>query len=90
MAEHVNRELAGVATVRLYEERFGRRDRLHWLIHLRDLTSYERLAAFRDEDEGFRRLARSGDGPWETAFVEGSLKETVLLPQFAGSQGTAK
>jgi len=43
LAGTVNKQLAGEVTVFVYEEAFGATDRLHWLLHLQDLTSYHRL-----------------------------------------------
>lgn len=42
-AEFVNAKHPGLATVFVYEETFGVKDRLHWLIHFRSLEDYERL-----------------------------------------------
>jgi Family of unknown function (DUF6039) len=86
--EHVNRELAGRATVLLYEENFGRQDRIHWLIHLRDLSDYDALSdldrtpRMRDEILTKPRVHESkGGGTWEQLFVPAGIHDTLLLPQ---------
>ncbi|HEX6969386.1 MAG TPA: DUF6039 family protein [Micromonosporaceae bacterium] len=78
-AETVNKQFAGEVTVFRYEEAFGPVGRLHWLLHLRDLTSYRRLL----------------DAPqWhiETTaaelFVPGSVTDTALTPHHWGLYGT--
>lgn len=92
LAEHVNREQAGIATVFVYEEMFGVQDRLTWLIHVRSLAAYEPFLAFWSDDEGLAGILERdrppGGGGWRM-FLDGSLSETVLIPQFAGSSGTA-
>ena len=47
LAESWNRTLDGLATIYLYEEAFGQSDRVHWLIHLKDLATYYNLMGFR-------------------------------------------
>src|SRR5213595_4140447 len=41
LAEHINTSQVGVASVYVYEETFGIKDKIHWLIHLRSLDAYE-------------------------------------------------
>lgn len=82
-----------VASMFVYEEMFGRQDRLHWLIHLRSLKSYPSFLAFWKGDSGLAEILgreRSAGARGWGLFLEGSLEETVLIPQFAGSSGTAK
>ncbi|HEX4954734.1 MAG TPA: DUF6039 family protein [Thermoanaerobaculia bacterium] len=91
VAERVNLGLPGVASMFVYEEMFGRQDCLHWLIHLRALDAYTAFLAFVQEDAGLAEiLRRSGPGGGWSWFLDGSLEETVLVPQFAGSSGTVK
>jgi hypothetical protein len=96
VAEHMNRKYQGIVSVFLYEETFGTKDRLHWFIHLRSLTDYETLVRMGTSDEEFRSIVMShqippekGGGGWDKMFLDGSLKETVMLPQFWGMYGTA-
>lgn len=96
VAEHMNRKYQGIVSVFLYEETFGTKDRLHWLIHMRSLTDYETLVRMGTTDEEFRNIvmsnqipAEKGGGGWDKMFVDGSLHETVMLPQFWGMYGTA-
>ena len=74
---------AGVAGAYVFEETFGVKDRLHYVIHLDSLSSYYELVRLQDE-------AKSEHGPdeWNRLFVEGSIRETVLMPQFWGMYGT--
>ncbi|GAA2267763.1 MULTISPECIES: DUF6039 family protein [Kitasatospora] len=96
LAEHINTTQQGVASVFVYEETFGTKDLVHWLIHLKSMEHYETMVAMGREDEGYRSLfgkARipdaKGGGGWARMFVDGSLQESVLLPQFWGMYGTA-
>lgn len=86
--EHVNRELAGDVTVLLFEETFGRQDRIYSLIHLRDLDAYGALADLDrspSTDERIHRKQRvhesKGGGTWERLFVPSTIHDTLLLPQ---------
>lgn len=75
-AEHVNRTHGGLATAMVYEETFGTRDRVHWLIHVESFDAHDKLQ-LRDTGESSR------------LFVDGSVRETVLMPQSFGMYGTA-
>jgi hypothetical protein len=86
--EAVNMALASVATCFLYEETFGQQDRVHCLIHLRDLSDYETLVEldrspeFRTRIYGKQRVHETkGGGTWETLFVPGTITDTLLIPQ---------
>ena len=90
-AEQVNLELPGVATSFLYEETFGQQDRVHCLVHLRELADYQTLVAldrspsFRERVYGRPRIHESkGGGTWEKLFVPGTINDTLLIPQTAG------
>ncbi|MEV0593876.1 DUF6039 family protein [Nonomuraea cavernae] len=86
MAEMVTAKQVGVASVFLYEETFGTKDRLHWLIHLSSLHAYEQMVHMGTSDDEYRD--NTADGGWDEMFVDGSMQETVLLPQFWGMYGT--
>ncbi|WP_432064516.1 DUF6039 family protein [Streptomyces sp. C10-9-1] len=93
-ADYITRTQPGVASVFVYEETFGTKDMVHWLIHLHSMDDYESLVRMGTEDEEYRALfgrdwipAGRGGG-WAGMFVDGSLRETVLLPQFWGMYGT--
>ncbi|MGN9788231.1 DUF6039 family protein [Nonomuraea sp. ZG12] len=86
MAEMVTAKQVGVASVFVYEETFGTKDRLHWLIHLSSLHAYEQMVHMGTADDEYRD--NTADSGWEEIFVDGSMKETVLLPQFWGMYGT--
>lgn len=97
LAEYINTNYAGIATVFVYEETFGTKDILHWLIHLRSLYDYERMIAMGTADAGWRDIimreripAAKGGGSSERLFTDGSLVETVLLPQNMGMYGTSE
>jgi hypothetical protein len=95
LAEHINTKQVGVASVLVFEETFGIKDHLHFLIHLRSLDSYYPMVLMGDQDRAYREsIAKervdtgNGGGAWDRLFVDGSLRETVLLPQFWGMYGT--
>ncbi|MBI3688102.1 MAG: hypothetical protein HY241_12360 [Actinobacteria bacterium] len=69
---------AGQASAVLYEEAFGAAGRLHWLIHLRDLTSYRLLVAA----DVLAMQGRPG------TFVEGSVVDVALTPHHWGLYAT--
>lgn len=96
LAAYINQRQKGVATVFVYEETFGQKDRIHWFIQLRSLHAYERMVQMGTNDEEYRQLflrdiipLEKGGGTWDRIFVDGSMRETVLLPQFWGMYGTA-
>lgn len=82
-AEFVNTKYAGDVTVFVFEEAFGRRDRLHWMIHLRSLAGLRAISALLDGDEG-----PAAETDWQEMFVDGSFEETALIPQGWGMYGT--
>lgn len=89
MTEHINAKYAGTATVFAFEESFGRRDRLHWLLHMRSLDDYVTLLA--GEGDGDQRngvFAAPDAGNWDQLFVEGSVEDTVMHPHRWGIHGT--
>jgi hypothetical protein len=95
VADYINRKCEGIATVFLYEETFGTKDRIHWLIQMRSLLDYEAMVRMGTEDEQYRKLItdiqvppEKGGGGWDKMFLDGSLHETVMLPQFSGMYGT--
>jgi hypothetical protein len=77
LAAAANRQLAGDVTVFVYEEAFGATDRLHWLLHLKDLTSYRRLLELD-------QLMDDANG----LFVEATMADTALTPHHWGLYGT--
>jgi hypothetical protein len=94
LAEYINTSQVGVASVYVYEETFGIKDKIHWLIHLRSMDAYEPMLRMGASDPEFRRLifgdripAEKGGGSWDRMFVDGSLQETVMIPQFWGLYG---
>lgn len=95
IAEYINTKQVGVASAFVYEETFGVKDRIHWFIHMSSMDQYETLVHMGDTDESYRNtFARNwipeekGGGTWARLFLDGSLRETVLLPQFWGMYGT--
>jgi len=87
LLRYINENQAGVATTFCYEEVFGTRDRMHWLIHMRSPNEYQKLLEMVDHDERFQdisivdRLPQKGHGNWERMFAPGSLQERILVPQ---------
>lgn len=87
LLKYVNENQVGVATTFAYEEVFGTRDRMHWLIHMRSPNEYGKLLEMVDHDEEFQdisivdRLPERGHGNWERMFVPGSFQERILVPQ---------
>lgn len=88
LAEYVSKDNIGTSTVFVYEEVFGTKDRLHWFIHLRSIDDYERLLYRGVTDEDWRDeiifkeriAAEKGGGAWNRMFVDGSRRDTVMLP----------
>jgi hypothetical protein len=87
-AGRVNTAMAGRASAFLYEEMWGRQDRLHTLIHLGSLDAYQELLGLPEQDEGLRELlARQwvpgfkGGGGWERLFIDATIVDTVLMPR---------
>jgi hypothetical protein len=85
VAESINRNLPGACSVFVYEEAFGLADRLHWLIHLEDLSTYLRLLELHVRDEEVRdiyfrdRIAtEKGGGTWARMFVDGTMADVAL------------
>jgi hypothetical protein len=96
LSEHINTKYVGVASVFVYEETFGTKDVLHWLLHMRSLEAYETLVAMGSTDEGWREVMfrnrvpeERGGGSWDRMFLDGGLHETVLIPSSFGMYGTA-
>ncbi|HEX6967239.1 MAG TPA: DUF6039 family protein [Micromonosporaceae bacterium] len=96
-AGYVNESLDGRATAFLYEEMWGRQDRLHLLIHLSSLEAYGRLLDLVDHDAGMHDLLGrqwvptfKGGGGWQRLFIDGSIAETVLVPRHRSDADSAQ
>ncbi|WP_155372898.1 DUF6039 family protein [Catellatospora vulcania] len=96
LSEYINTKYSGVASVFVYEETFGVKDRIHWLMHIKSLEAYETLVAMGSRDEGWREIMfreriapERGGGSWDRMFLDAGLQETVLIPQSFGMYGTA-
>ncbi|SDD61683.1 DUF6039 family protein [Actinokineospora iranica] len=90
-AAHINTTLRGSASVFLFEETFGRQDRIHWTLHLKTLDDYRKLVALGREDSEYQRILRErrvalakGGGSWEKTFVDGTIHDLVLTPLKSG------
>jgi hypothetical protein len=90
IAETVNLNMAGLATVLFYEEDFGRMDRVHWYIHLKSLDVYYLLMGLDARvDPGAPRASYiqdwispdKGGGSWEKMLIQGSVRDLALTPQ---------
>lgn len=95
LAEYITTSKIGVASVFVYEETFGAKDVVHWFLHISDLGAYDTMVKMGDSDPAFREVffkervsADKGGGTWARVFLDGSISETVLLPQFSGMYGT--
>jgi hypothetical protein len=91
-AGRVNTALDGRATAFIYEEMWGRQDRIHTLIHLHDLATYQELLTLPATDQPLRELlARDwvpkfkGGGGWEKLFLDGTVTDTLWRPRRATS-----
>lgn len=88
--EYVNRRFGGDVTILLYEETWGQQDIIHWFLHLRTLDTFGKLMGLAHQDEDYRHLfARERSTPkgpvnWTRMFVDGAMKDTVLVPHHPG------
>lgn len=89
-ARSVNQALEKRITVYLYEETFGRQDRIYWMIHGRSVEDLMAVAELAAVDADHRKVLEAqrisearGGGDWTRTFVDGSIKETVLRPLVA-------
>ncbi|HEY7143736.1 MAG TPA: DUF6039 family protein [Streptosporangiaceae bacterium] len=85
--EYVNQALPGRVTALLYEETWGRQDRIYWLIHLRELTDYQAVAELDRSQETQQRIfskprihPTKGGGTWQKLFLPGSIRDVLLQP----------
>ena len=85
--DYFNRSMPGKVTSFLYEEGWGSQDRIHLLIHLKDLDQYKEIMKRENQDPDCRAIftkeripAYKGGGTWGKMFVEGTLQDTVLVP----------
>lgn len=88
LLEHINKAQLSVCTTFAYEEVFGIRERLHWLIHMKSPNDYSKLLDMVEHDNKYLDIASSdrlpaakGGGNWERMFTYGSLRERILLGQ---------
>lgn len=95
LAEYITNTQIGVASVFVYEETFGTKDVIHWILHIASLDAYSTMVSMGNSDSHFRDIffkqrisPEKGGGTWDRMFVDGSITETVLLPQFYGMYGT--
>src|SRR5947209_19720992 len=71
LMDYMNSKVGEYVTTLAYEEVFGRRGKLHWLVHMKSPNDYSRLLKMVDHDNSFRRvvdedrLPSSGGGGWE-------------------------
>ncbi|MFG2500681.1 DUF6039 family protein [Streptomyces sp. NPDC048441] len=92
-ADHINAKHSDLATVFVYEDTFGTRDRIHWLLHLNSLADYPALVRMgpggAPDGPSNGVLGRAQARNWPELFLPGSVSETVLLPHRWGMFGTA-
>lgn len=96
LAEYLNTNYTDLINVFVYEETFGVKDRLHVMMHIKSFDAYESLIEMGTRDTGWRDViirqripAERGGGAWDRMFLDGGLRETVLLPSSTGSMGTS-
>ncbi|MFB9205743.1 DUF6039 family protein [Nonomuraea spiralis] len=86
-SQYVNGDLEGRATAYIYEQTWGRQDRLHALIHLREPDDYQAVREV-DRSEGMRKEVydvervpeRHGGGQWDRLFVPASINDVLMVP----------
>lgn len=84
--ETLNQFCGGRLTALLYEQNFGRQDRIHWLIHLRTPADHALLAEFEASEAADRLYAKprvhesKGGGSWDQLFLPGTMHDTLLVP----------
>ncbi|MFE7712675.1 DUF6039 family protein [Streptomyces sp. NPDC057486] len=89
LLDHINKAQLGVCTTFCYEEVFGTRDRLHWLIQMKAPNDYSKLLDMVEHDDKYLDIATNedrlpeakGGGNWERMFTYGSLQERIMLGQ---------
>ncbi|MFI2713792.1 DUF6039 family protein [Micromonospora sp. NPDC018662] len=90
IAETMNLNMRGHATVLLYEELFGTMDRVHFLVHLRSLdVMYELMGLDARTDPDAPRASflkdwvslEKGGGSWDQMIVQGGTRDCALSPQ---------
>jgi hypothetical protein len=89
-SNHVNDALPGQATAFIYEQTWGRQDRIHCLIHLRRLEDYglvqeiDRSDGMAKEVYDVERVPEAkGGGRWDRLFAPASINDVVMVPHFA-------
>ena len=87
LVDLINNAQVGYVSIFAFEELFGLRGRLHWLLHLKEPSDYRRMLDMVDHSQRWAelsnddRLPTKGGGNWERMFVEGSMSETIICPQ---------
>ncbi|WP_462185998.1 DUF6039 family protein, partial [Frankia sp. CcWB2] len=83
---YMNRADLNGASFFFYEELFGRKDRVHWLIHWKTPNDYSISLRMVDHDEKMIDLLESdrvvddnSAGMWGRAVVESSVQERILV-----------
>ncbi|MEV0593896.1 DUF6039 family protein [Nonomuraea cavernae] len=86
-SQYVNNSLEGRATAYIYEQTWGQQDRVHALIHLRELDDYQAVQEV-DRGDGMRKEVydvervpeRHGGGQWDRLFVPASINDVLMVP----------
>lgn len=86
-SQYVNDSLDGRATAYIYEQTWGQQDRVHALIHLRELDDYQAVQEV-DRGDGMRKEVydvervpeRHGGGQWDRLFVPASINDVLMVP----------
>lgn len=95
--DYFNRSMPGKVTSFLYEEGWGSQDRIHLLIHLKELEQYKEILKRENQDPAYRAIftkecipESKGGGTWGKLFVEGTLQDTLLIPSSKPSPAGAE
>lgn len=89
---HVNEVKKGKVTVLSFHE-VGTFGRLHVMLNLSSMNDYDDLRSMASIDGAFARMlgehsvSSGAGGSWDAMFVDGSIKATVMLPQFRRMYG---
>lgn len=94
-ASYINEVKKDRVTMLSFQE-LGTLGHLHVLLHLSSLNDYDELCEMATRDDLFCKIleqnalpASKGGAAWDTMFIDGSIKATVMLPQFRGMYGAA-
>ncbi len=88
LAEYVTKDNVGAASLFVYDEVFGTKDKVHWITYLKSIDDWETLLyrgvtdrQWQDDIMTSEQIVQEkGGGTWNRMLVDGSRQDTVLLP----------